>query len=135
MRTAQRLLRERALKKEQDRNDIVNRIQTLLAENKEQPAFSEIYQTMWLQYAINYPSGDSVESADDTAIVNWLENDNEHVRATVVKVLSDRPSQSLPQGSMQRLLDLAANDNSSLCLLYTSPSPRDQRGSRMPSSA
>ena len=27
-------------------------------------------------------------------------------------------------------LDLATN-----CLLYTSPSPRDQRGSRMPSSA
>ena len=25
--------------------------------------------------------------------------------------------------------------NSGLCLLYTSPSPRDQRGSRMPSSA
>ena len=24
---------------------------------------------------------------------------------------------------------------SSICLLYTSPSPRDQRGSRMPSSA
>ena len=27
------------------------------------------------------------------------------------------------------------NDDSSSCLLYTSPSPRDQRGSRMPSSA
>ena len=26
-------------------------------------------------------------------------------------------------------------DNSNGCLLYTSPSPRDQRGSRMPSSA
>ena len=26
-------------------------------------------------------------------------------------------------------------DQSNLCLLYTSPSPRDQRGSRMPSSA
>ena len=26
-------------------------------------------------------------------------------------------------------------DGASLCLLYTSPSPRDQRGSRMPSSA
>ena len=25
--------------------------------------------------------------------------------------------------------------NSYICLLYTSPSPRDQRGSRMPSSA
>ena len=130
VRTAQRLLRERALKKEQDRNDIVNRIQTLLAENKEQPAFSEIYQTMWLQYAINYPSGDSVESADDTAIVNWLENDNEHVRATVVKVLSDRPSQSLPQGSMQRLLDLAANDNSSLVRLHLASAMRRMTNSQ-----
>ena len=27
------------------------------------------------------------------------------------------------------------NDNNIICLLYTSPSPRDQRGSRMPSSA
>ena len=26
-------------------------------------------------------------------------------------------------------------DNNDICLLYTSPSPRDQRGSRMPSSA
>ena len=26
-------------------------------------------------------------------------------------------------------------DNNRICLLYTSPSPRDQRGSRMPSSA
>ena len=26
-------------------------------------------------------------------------------------------------------------DNLNICLLYTSPSPRDQRGSRMPSSA
>ena len=31
-------------------------------------------------------------------------------------------------------LTLAA-DTISICLLYTSPSPRDQRGSRMPSSA
>ena len=29
----------------------------------------------------------------------------------------------------------ALNDNLNVCLLYTSPSPRDQRGSRMPSSA
>ena len=28
-----------------------------------------------------------------------------------------------------------SSDGPSLCLLYTSPSPRDQRGSRMPSSA
>ena len=31
--------------------------------------------------------------------------------------------------------DLAAVGRNKACLLYTSPSPRDQRGSRMPSSA
>ena len=29
----------------------------------------------------------------------------------------------------------AASNKAAFCLLYTSPSPRDQRGSRMPSSA
>ena len=34
-------------------------------------------------------------------------------------------------------MDLGSNSNGDVwaCLLYTSPSPRDQRGSRMPSSA
>ena len=32
-------------------------------------------------------------------------------------------------------LDLKFHDIPTTCLLYTSPSPRDQRGSRMPSSA
>ena len=32
-------------------------------------------------------------------------------------------------------IDPATVDNMNFCLLYTSPSPRDQRGSRMPSSA
>ena len=36
-------------------------------------------------------------------------------------------------GSMISLIYLRSID--SLCLLYTSPSPRDQRGARMPSSA
>ena len=41
---------------------------------------------------------------------------------------------------MEDLLDCLAERNASVtesqhCLLYTSPSPRDQRGSRMPSSA
>ena len=31
--------------------------------------------------------------------------------------------------------DVDINKDDSTCLLYTSPSPRDQRGSRMPSSA
>ena len=38
------------------------------------------------------------------------------------------PTLRLPGGEGIKTLDV-------LCLLYTSPSPRDQRGSRMPSSA
>ena len=37
------------------------------------------------------------------------------------------------QGEGKRAL--LVNDTFGACLLYTSPSPRDQRGSRMPSSA
>ena len=33
------------------------------------------------------------------------------------------------------LFELTGADQYAACLLYTSPSPRDQRGSRMPSSA
>ena len=32
-------------------------------------------------------------------------------------------------------MDHSKMDEGKICLLYTSPSPRDQRGSRMPSSA
>ena len=41
------------------------------------------------------------------------------------------------RGRLQRLLEIAraAAEKGPVCLLYTSPSPRDQRGSRMPSSA
>ena len=129
VRTAHRLLRERALKKEQDRNEIVNRIQTVLAgeikeQSSEQPSFSQLYQTMWLHHAINYPSVDEADAVDDTGIVSWLRHDNEHVRATVVKLLSDRPSQALPQKRLQLLLDLAHNDKSSLVRLHLASAMR-----------
>ena len=45
---------------------------------------------------------------------------------------------AVPGGALARLGDsgpLAADVPGDFCLLYTSPSPRDQRGSRMPSSA
>ena len=40
-----------------------------------------------------------------------------------------------PRGLSDNKVDEEAPDESFGCLLYTSPSPRDQRGSRMPSSA
>ena len=41
----------------------------------------------------------------------------------------------LPKGDTERLTYDKLHLEASTCLLYTSPSPRDQRGSRMPSSA
>ena len=53
----------------------------------------------------------------------------------------------LPEGEYARMdkdedeievvvvVEAEAEDKNNICLLYTSPSPRDQRGSRMPSSA
>ena len=40
-----------------------------------------------------------------------------------------------PQRPITLKLDANEGPMFELCLLYTSPSPRDQRGSRMPSSA
>ena len=45
---------------------------------------------------------------------------------------NDEPLDSVAVGS-SLTIDVLSNDTD--CLLYTSPSPRDQRGSRMPSSA
>ena len=44
-----------------------------------------------------------------------------------------RASRVEPTDQGKWMDDLSLTDNG--CLLYTSPSPRDQRGSRMPSSA
>ena len=58
-----------------------------------------------------------LQGADfDSAIISIIESDEEVIAASTtgqIKSLNESPS----------------------CLLYTSPSPRDQRGSRMPSSA
>ena len=63
-----------------------------------------------------------------TALV--MDSDGQHEPASVGEAvqLLDREGLDLVAGS--RFLD-----HSKICLLYTSPSPRDQRGSRMPSSA
>ena len=63
------------------------------------------------------------------------------IQPTVPTSESDDPEDQLAQ--LEELAQLAGVDSSdtagsgssNTCLLYTSPSPRDQRGSRMPSSA
>ena len=49
--------------------------------------------------------------------------------------LASGPLIAAEQASSVRAYNLPAAPLASTCLLYTSPSPRDQRGSRMPSSA
>ena len=46
------------------------------------------------------------------------------------KVLKSKPSKNMTSGAYYRQLG-----QSRICLLYTSPSPRDRQKSRMPSSA
>ena len=52
-------------------------------------------------------------------------------------LLIDRLGKGLRTGPRDAMISLATPEKSwgTACLLYTSPSPRDQRGSRMPSSA
>ena len=52
--------------------------------------------------------------------------------ADVVAAYTARGEEQVPLGVSGTMV---AVDWDSCCLLYTSPSPRDQRGSRMPSSA
>ena len=69
----------------------------------------------------------------------------EIVHAPDVITMNDHPTRAIPQkpnSSIAIGFDLLANgqiqafaSTGNTCLLYTSPSPRDQRGSRMPSSA
>ena len=51
------------------------------------------------------------------------------------KTLNDIGKSLVKKEKEIKFLDKATNSLVKSCLLYTSPSPRDQRGSRMPSSA
>ena len=85
--------------------------------------------------------GDAIE-LEQSLIV--LESDKASMEipashAGVVVELKMAVGDQLSEGDAILVLDTSAADGdnaeASHCLLYTSPSPRDQRGSRMPSSA
>ena len=60
----------------------------------------------------------------------------EGVQQALLKILEGTICNVPPQGGRKHPnQDYIQLDTSNVCLLYTSPSPRDQRGSRMPSSA
>ena len=55
--------------------------------------------------------------------------------AAVRDVYVELPEEDYEEGMCGKLIKSMYGTRDAACLLYTSPSPRDQRGSRMPSSA
>ena len=78
---------------------------------------------------INNPS-EMVKKGDEVdAIVIEVDIDNQRISLGMKQLTQD------PWEDIDRLYKLGDVIKGKVCLLYTSPSPRDQRGSRMPSSA
>ena len=78
------------------------------------------------------------ESISEVEIAQWLVNDGDYVEKdqTIAEVDSDKATLDLPaQESGTITLKAEEGDTVLVCLLYTSPSPRDGLLSRMPSSA
>ena len=72
-------------------------------------------------------------------IASWgpliLGHAHKPVLDAVIEKAKKGTSFGIPTEIETELAKLAVNMVPNICLLYTSPSPRDQRGSRMPSSA
>ena len=83
------------------------------------------------------------ESISEVEIAQWLVEDGDYVEKdqTIAEVDSDKATLDLP-AEESGVITLKAEEGDAVlvgqvvcCLLYTSPSPRDKRQSRMPSSA
>ena len=68
-------------------------------------------------------------SLNSQTIVTDVGSSKASVIAQALEVFGELPANLVPGHP------IAGSEQSGFCLLYTSPSPRDQRGSRMPSSA
>ena len=60
---------------------------------------------------------------------------NQHLETVVLRNKENAAVVVAPEYQGRTMISTNGGDQGSSCLLYTSPSPRDQRGSRMPSSA
>ena len=77
--------------------------------------------------------GVAIRPGDRTGeLAKYVTEEGEHLLTAWVKIAEDNTITAIiPHGEMGQGVHTAL----SACLLYTSPSPRDQRGARMPSSA
>ena len=72
-----------------------------------------------------------------TAVAVMIGGDNKRYRITpeMAEGMADRLARFAAEAKATLMIMASRRTPDGLCLLYTSPSPRDQRGSRMPSSA
>ena len=69
-------------------------------------------------------------------MIKSIENNFDHPKVNHLLIKHFIELRSVSSKGSTHVLDIPGlKDPSINCLLYTSPSPRDQRGSRMPSSA
>ena len=73
-------------------------------------------------------------SPSERTIIRYIAQEKSSKEIADMLSISYRTVQKHRTNIIQKL-DLAKGNDSLTCLLYTSPSPRDQRGARMPSSA
>ena len=62
-------------------------------------------------------------------------DDEEHIRMLYEEELKSEGYEVVTVATGRGILDLIEKEKPDICLLYTSPSPRDRTRSRMPSSA
>ena len=78
------------------------------------------------------------ETVTEGTISKWHKKVGETVKSGEIlfEIETDKTSMEIPATADGKLSQiLVAEGNTSSCLLYTSPSPRDRQKSRMPSSA
>ena len=75
-----------------------------------------------------------IDTLDTVRLQHYLAGKIENFPLTV-SASKFQGGQSNPTFVLEDTTGKNGSGNSETCLLYTSPSPRDQRGSRMPSSA
>ena len=88
--------------------------------------------------SLGYTVGQGMSTAESEALGDGASNHFNQMAFSIEKVTVTAKSRALKaEYSLELAQDLKAIHglNAEACLLYTSPSPRDQRGSRMPSSA
>ena len=73
------------------------------------------------------------DNSNDTVLQAYLDASEQVINNFITDAVTDGMQPALRAATL--LLCGYLDDDRNGCLLYTSPSPRDQRGSRMPSSA